>query len=138
MTTKKRTPRKKASPRSEINSVVHPPEKLDTTPIAIPEGAIRPPSIHDEIRRFMRHEQNRIQDAGFETEEEANDFEPEDPDILDLTRYELEPLEHDITSELDADAREEQPQVEPSSDSIPASDSEEVTPPPEQAPQDDT
>lgn len=71
----------------------HAPQKLDTTPIEMPLSAMRPTPIQDIIARMV---QNAIQiEKGdeYETQEEANDFEEEDTDLLDLSPYTLKAIE---------------------------------------------
>lgn len=65
------------------------PENLDTTPIEMPLGACRPTPIQDLIARMVR--QAIVEEKGIEPEtwEESDDFEEEDPDTLDFSRYEL-------------------------------------------------
>lgn len=55
-------------------------EMPDPTPIALPVGFQRPPTI-DELYARLVHDpavQRELSDAGFETEEEANDFDVPD------------------------------------------------------------
>lgn len=61
----------------------------DPTPVAVPAGWARPPSLEEIIRRHIRTEMSRqAADAGQETFEEADDFEvDEDPDPL--SAYEM-------------------------------------------------
>lgn len=72
----------------------------DPRPVEWPTGLSRPPSLQDEIKRFVRMELSRqAADQGVESFEEADDFDlDEDPDVVPRTAYELEP-EH-----LDRDA----------------------------------
>lgn len=64
-------------------------ESLDPTPVAIPVGFKRPPSLEEQIKRLVadRDIQRSLSEAGVETFEEANDFEipddPPDPAALD-------------------------------------------------------
>lgn len=54
-------------------------EVLDSTPISIPVPFTRPEPLHQRIRRMILLAQ-REAGEGFETEEEANDFDvPDDP-----------------------------------------------------------
>lgn len=54
-------------------------EVLDKTPLSIPVPFTRPEPIHQRIRRMILLAQ-REAGEGFETEEEANDFDvPDDP-----------------------------------------------------------
>lgn len=80
-------------------------ELPDPTPVSVPSGWARPPSIQDLMRQFIRQEFSRqaLQDEQ-ETFEEADDFEvDEDPDPL--SQYEL-PLAAPewLGGEKDADA----------------------------------
>lgn len=69
-----------------------PDRKLDTTPIEMPLGACRPTPLQDIVARMVR--EAIAVEAGEEPEtwEESNDFEEEDPDILDFSPYELQEL----------------------------------------------
>lgn len=57
-------------------------ELPDPTPIAVPLKFLRQETLNEKIKRFMRNEhiQQELANAGFETEEEANDFDVGDPD----------------------------------------------------------
>lgn len=56
-------------------------EELDTTPLSIPIHAHRPPSLQDQMRKYVRnHLNNHAVQNGMETFEEANDFDVGDPD----------------------------------------------------------
>lgn len=51
-------------------------EVLDDTPVALPIGFKRPPSINDTIRQLVRNELSRAaQQQGAESFEEADDFD---------------------------------------------------------------
>lgn len=78
------------------------PEKLDTTPVEMPLGYAKPTPISELIARAV-HEQIQAQsEEEHETFEEANDFEPEDPDVLDFSAYEI----HEGLDELPAGVEE--------------------------------
>lgn len=64
-------------------------EECDPTPMEIPLGAKRPIPLNEMIARFIRDEVQRESAEEFETLEEADDFEPEDEDLLDLSPYEM-------------------------------------------------
>lgn len=66
-------------------------EILDNTPVAMPAGFERPESIHDKIKRMIRSERlaQEAQQAGFETPEEADDFDIGD-DYDPRSPYELD------------------------------------------------
>lgn len=60
---------------------VHDPASVDNVPIEVPLEFREPPSLQDEIRRFIRIEMSReAERVGFETFEEANDLEFSDDD----------------------------------------------------------
>lgn len=73
------------------------PEKLDPTPIEVPFSARRPRPLQDVIARMVRDAIAVEKGEEFETFEEANDFEEDDPDTLDLSPYELKELREDPT-----------------------------------------
>lgn len=80
-------------------------EDLDTTPAEATVPIVANPlSIQEELKRFVRQELSQAADqAEADTFEEANDFDEEDPDTLDLTAYELHALEADLTPPLDGE-----------------------------------
>lgn len=55
-------------------------ELLDPTPMAIPVGYKQPETLADQIRRMVRSERlaQEVEAAGFETWEEADDFDVDD------------------------------------------------------------
>jgi len=71
-------------------------EKPDPTPIAPPIGYKKQPSLHDQIRAMVRSEKLRMEAemAGFETFEEADDFDVGDD--LDPTSPYEEQFEGDL------------------------------------------
>lgn len=80
-------------------------ELPDDTPVAVPAGFKKPPSIHELIRRYVRSEAfaQKMADAGMETEEEANDFDVEDDDDPAerfLTRHEISAMAAEELREL--------------------------------------
>lgn len=77
------------------------PEKLDQTPVEMPMGATRPSPIHELIARMVREAvQNETGDE-FESMEEADDFEEDDPDVMDMSAYEFDEIQEDYTPPLD-------------------------------------
>lgn len=54
---------------------------IDGTPMAIPAGFRRPPTLAEQVQRLVRGALSRqAEDAGFENFDEANDFDvPDDP-----------------------------------------------------------
>ena len=63
-------------------------EKLDPTPVEMPVGASTPTPLSELIARAVHAQLQAQSEEGYETPEEADDFEEEDPDVLDLTPYE--------------------------------------------------
>lgn len=64
-------------------------ENPDPTPVAIPAGFRRPPTLAEQVARLVRSERfnQQAREAGFETFEEADDFDVGD-DIDPATPYE--------------------------------------------------
>lgn len=70
------------------------PEPLDPTPMEIPLGACQPESLEQLVAKYMRIQIEQEKGEEFESFEDANDFEEEDPDTLWLdTRYTLQEVE---------------------------------------------
>lgn len=69
-------------------------EILDNTPVAIPAGYRKPPTLQEQIRMLLRHEryQQAVESGEIESIEEADDFETGDPDDNDSfsTPYEMQ------------------------------------------------
>lgn len=77
-------------------------EKLDPTPIEATVPIHTHLTMQEELRRFVREQVSQAaNEVGAETFEEANDFEEENPDLLDMTAYELDALQVDDTPPLD-------------------------------------
>lgn len=88
-----------------------PDRKLDTTPIEMPLGAIRPTPLQDLIARMVHQAIEIEKGEEVETWEESDDFEEEDPDTLDISQYELQDLQNEASI---ADyGVEEDPVIEP-------------------------
>lgn len=66
-----------------------PEEPEDNTPLEMPLGRHRPLSLQDFIARSVRDALAAESGEDFETWEESDDFEEDDPDTLDFSRYEL-------------------------------------------------
>ena len=78
----------------------------------MPAGATIPPSLSEQIARAVHFEIDRRDNEGFETPDEADDFEEEDPDALDFSPYEeiFEPM---IPEPGDMDTPEPDPEPDP-------------------------
>lgn len=72
-----------------------PERQLDTTPVEMPLGASRPTPLQDIVARMVREAVAIEKGEEFETWEEQNDFDEEDPDTLDLSPYELQEIDHE-------------------------------------------
>lgn len=77
------------------------PEELDPTPMEMPLGHCRPTPIHELIARAVHQEMSQKNDEGYETFEEANDFEMDDVDdvLMDMTPYELNDMQDEYLVE---------------------------------------
>lgn len=82
------------------------PDPLDRTPLEIPAGAIRPPTLEEQIAKFLHMERQRESDMEFESFEEANDFDADDDDLLDFSRYELREIQEEYIEPLPKQAQE--------------------------------
>ncbi len=127
--------------REQLKQKKNPPEDIDCTPMVLPSNMQRPPSLEQEIARFVRTELSaRAAENENDTFEEANDFTEDDPDVLDLTPYELAVLEPD---EL-GDPAPPEPDQAPQEADLPAdpppesTQTEEPAEAPEKAPQEKT
>lgn len=91
-------------------------EVPDPTPVAMPVGFERPPSMIEMIRMHIRRElSEHAQSQGAETFEEAEDFEIEDEDIP-LTRYEGDEVQEGF---MPADPPPPAPETPPSISKVP-------------------
>lgn len=84
-------------------------EKLDTTPVELPAGATIPIPLSQQIANAVHAELSVQSREGFDTPEEAEDFEEEDPEALDMSPYEK--YFHDIQEEYPEDSAEDQPEA---------------------------
>ncbi|MEM2002530.1 MAG: hypothetical protein QXT77_07805 [Candidatus Methanomethylicaceae archaeon] len=65
-------------------------ELPDQTPIEVPLDFSRPLTLQEEIRRFLRIEASYVaENAGFETFEEADDFDVDDEEVEFVSPYEI-------------------------------------------------
>ena len=99
------------------------PEELDETPLEIPAGATVPMSLNEMIAKFVRQEVESERSEDMETWEEADDFEPEDEALLDLSAYTLQDLPDEVV-DLPEDSAEDagqRPPLSPDPDTDPGS-----------------
>lgn len=103
-------------------------EKVDPTPVEVPAFYRKPPTIKEELQRYVRYEISaQAKEEGFETFEEFEDFgpewEPEDDDWYsnyEFTELDEETIEdaHDIAEDVKARSEPEPtPPVEDQSSS---------------------
>ena len=72
------------------------PEDNDDTPVAMPVGYCKPSPLEDLIASMIREAVQDERKEEFETEAEANDFEPEEEEnLLDMSPYTLTDLEEE-------------------------------------------
>ena len=102
-------------------------EKLDLTPIAIPIGNKKPLSLQEEIQRFIRSEiSENAESKGEETFEEADDFEEENPETLDLSNYEFPEIQEDYIEAPQAPQEGDIPDEAPADQPAPPAESTEA------------
>lgn len=88
-------------------------EQMDTTPMEIPIGAGVPRSLRDIMLSYMGEAVAKANGTWNEQEswEESQDFEEEDPDMLDLSPYELIELDEEPAAVLPATSPEAAPEA---------------------------
>lgn len=89
-----------------------PDRQLDNTPVEMPFGSCRPTPLQDLIARMVREAVQAEKGDEFETFEESNDFEEEDPDTLDLSRYELQELPRELVEDFSIEEDDPDPAPE--------------------------
>ena len=97
------------------------PDPHDPVPFEVPAGLKEPPSIQEQIAQAVHEQLERTKDEEWDSPEEADDFEEEDPEILDFSPYE----QHLIDMEYEPDMPgivEEPPQDTPPADEPPPDD----------------
>lgn len=89
------------------------PEDLDDTPVEMPISACRPTPLNELIARAVQQAFESEGNDQVESWDEANDFEEEDPDALDMSPYELTELHPEPlpSAEIEADKPSEAPEA---------------------------
>lgn len=85
-------------------------EKPDPTPVAVPAGFGRPPTLQEQMIALIRSEdfKRSMEAQGFETIDEAEDFETEDFDPSSPYELEFEPdLGREVTKQERQQLRED-------------------------------
>lgn len=103
-------------------------EVLDPTPVEVPLHFRRPPTLQEQIKQFVRGEFSRqAADDGFDTFEEADDFEiDEDPDPISKYRV-VEAQEERPLQVAPQERKSAEPAVAPSNPASPRPSSGEVS-----------
>lgn len=97
-------------------------ELPDDTPVEAPLHWRRPPSLREMIQQHIRTEMSRqAMDSGFESFEDADDFDVPDPDPDPLSVYELREMQEEMP-------RARLSQEEPAAPAKPAAPAEPSTP----------
>lgn len=87
-------------------------EMCNPKPLVVHSGLKRQEPIRDQIKRVLRQELSRqAHEQGFETFDEANDFDIDDEDPDFLTSYEIQGLEDEYLPQ--EPQKESPPQTEP-------------------------
>jgi hypothetical protein len=86
-------------------------ENLSDTPVALPLRFQRPQNILDRVRALVAHEMSRLAEAqGFETFEEADDFDvDDDPDLKSPYELTEDQYYHEFTRDNGRPDSEERP-----------------------------
>lgn len=94
-------------------------ELHNPTPVSIPIGQQRPPTLKEQIQRVLRTElSNQAASQGHETYEEANDFDIDDDDTM-YSPYELQPMQDDLEPIVDKpEPAKKEPAPEPEPEKI--------------------
>ena len=72
------------------------PEQLDKTPLEVPLEHLRPPTIKEELQRYVRYEISQIgKDAGFSSFEEEDDFDIDDEEVDLMSPYQMSELQEE-------------------------------------------
>ena len=71
-------------------------EKVDPTPVEVPAEMVRPPTLKEELQRYVRYYVSRdAESRGLESFEEFNDFEVDDEDPDWSSEYEMSEMQED-------------------------------------------
>ena len=108
--------------------------KLDVTPVEVPLEYRHPPTIKEELQRYVRYEISRLgEKEGFETFEEADDFEMDDVEEPDWeSEFEVVDMEDELPVSLDGAPSPEEAEAadRPASETDSAAPAAESEPPP--------
>ncbi len=104
--------------------LAHDAEVVDPVPHDLMNEKYAPPTIREQIQEAIRDTMSeQARHNGFETFEEANDFEEEDPEADPLTIYEMALMADENEETLDGSETEApESDSKPSDEATPASD----------------
>jgi len=94
------------------------PEKCDPIPVEMPLGYMRPTPLDQLIASMVHAAVQREEKEEYETEEESDDFEEENPDLLDLSAYTLDAIQEEapIQNTQPSEPEELSPEPQPTGD----------------------
>lgn len=98
-------------------------EHPDPTPVELPVGYTAPLTVQEMVQQYIRQEvSSQAAQVGLGTFDEENDFEPEDPEEVPLSGYEV--IEYEFTEEPGSPLQDEvQPADQGGEAAPPAADS---------------
>ncbi len=100
-------------------------EDVDTTPLAMPMGYAIPTPLHELISRMVRQAVELETGEEMETETEADDFEEESDELLDMSKYEFVEIQEDYVAPEPEREAEPEPEPEPPTGDLPDPDAPE-------------
>lgn len=95
------------------------PEPCDPNPVEMPLGYCRPTPLQDMIANMVRQAIEIEKDDNYESIEEADDFEEESDELLDLSPYTFDDVVEELQSpaQLEPDPTPTPPPTPPTGDS---------------------
>lgn len=89
------------------------PEVNSGVPVAGMPGTVKPLTIQELMARHMRDVSREAEAAGYGSLEDEDDFEEDDPDVMDLTGYQVEAMDdvelRQVAGALGVDLSDETP-----------------------------
>lgn len=89
------------------------PEKNSGIPVEMPTSCRRPDSLESMIAKYVHAHVQRESKEELETWEDADDFDEQDPDTLEMTKYEFTDMPEPMDPTYDPYYRPEPPQEAP-------------------------
>ncbi len=99
--------------REKINGRESAPELLDPVPLEMPIGYGGPPSMRELVQEYVRETMSESREPELGSFEEEDDFGEEEPELLDLSGFEV--VEYEMVEEFapEAPASPAPPAAEP-------------------------